>query len=194
MFPGSYVSRVLCSQGPKFPKLPGSDIPKVRCSQGPLFPGSCVPRVLCLAVQYSVNRITLSLLLCSGHLTCFKLNYFIHSIQGFLDPRILCCQGRIFPRSDVPRILSFQDPMFPGSYVPRVQCFQGPMFPGSYVSRVQCFQGPMFPGSCVRQFNILLTHIIPPSVFGSNLTCFKLNYFIHSIQGFLEQEQLKTAL
>ena len=53
MFPGSYVPRVLCSQGP-IPRVlcsqglmfPGSYVPRVLCTQGPMFPGSYVPRVL----------------------------------------------------------------------------------------------------------------------------------------------------
>ena len=39
MFPGTYVSRVLCSPGPMFP---GSYVPWVLCSPGPMLPGSYV--------------------------------------------------------------------------------------------------------------------------------------------------------
>ena len=39
MFPGTYVSRVLCSPGSMFP---GTYVPRVLCSPGPMFPGSYV--------------------------------------------------------------------------------------------------------------------------------------------------------
>ncbi len=48
MFPGCYVLKILCSQGPVFP---GSYVPHFymahngNMTKGPMFQGSCVPRV-----------------------------------------------------------------------------------------------------------------------------------------------------
>ena len=113
-FPGSYVTRVLFSQG--------AMSPRIKCPTDSMFPMLYVPschmfaHVLC-SIVYDVPRVLCSLLsyvpliLCStSHI--FPVFYAI--FQDAMSPLIKCSTDYMFQESYVPRVLC----IFPGCYVP----------------------------------------------------------------------------